>query len=556
MNTPMLLATATLAAAPVILPGTVLSVAALAEPVRAEAARTEAGQDAILIDRNRPDRRPPTTPDAAAARLDAPDATTAPFPPFVLRAAAIEGSRLDQQRLQAAVQPFIGQTLDVEGVARLRAAVAAAYAGSPWALPIVAIDVSEAQRGVVRIAAIEGRVQHVAFKGQARRDDSLLLQAYAAALIAETPLSRLRAERYLSLIGDIPGVVVATRAIPGDQAGGVDLDMTVTRQRWAYDFGLDTRGSRILGRTQLIASAALNGAFRMGDQTRVTAILPADVERFQYVAVSHRQPLGFDGAAVTGSLGYLRTRPTGGIEGDAVTGGGNLSWPLIRSYRTNVVLGVGLDGVNSDAAVFGERIATERTRVLRASATASRVRERSTLSGGVTLSQGLDTLGARAPSGLTDLDFRKINARLDATRALGTAFRISAAATAQYSRDAAPSSEQFALGGGDIGRGFPTALISGDAGWGVRAEAAWRPQRIRGRLAGSEVYAFGDGGEATLNDRPGLPGRTLRLASVGAGTRIALGPRTRLELEAARAVDDPRPTADKWRLNVGVSARY
>ena len=515
-------------------------------------------QDSVLIDRNRVDRSPATVPEGQTQtqRLGLADAPTQAFTPFVLRAASIEGSRLDKGLLEAAVQPFIGQTLDAEGVARLRVAVASAYAGSAWALPIVAVDTSQAGRGVVRIVAIEGRVTHVGLKGDARPDNSALLQGYAAALLAETPLSRARAERYLSLIGDIPGVTVATHAGPGREPGSVDLDMTVKRQRLAFDLGVDTRGSRVLGRTQFVGTATLNGAFRMGDQTRLTAILPAEVERFQYVALSHRQPIGFDGAALTGSLGYLRTRPPGGVAGDAVTGGANLSWPMIRSYRTNLVLSAGLDGVNSDAAVFGERVATERTRVVRASAAGNRVSDRATASASLTLSQGLDGLGARAPSGLTDLDFRKINARLDASRALGASMRLSAAATGQYSRDAAPSSEQFALGGADFGRGFPTALVAGDSGWGVRAEAAWRPRQMRGRLAGTEVYAFGDGGETTLNARPGLAGSRQRLASVGTGARIALGSRTRLDLEAARAVDDPRPTADRWRLNFGISAKY
>jgi hemolysin activation/secretion protein len=546
MNTAMLLSLAALVAAPATLSG----VSAASPP--------DVVQDNLLIDRNRADRRPTGVPETQANRLGLTETPTVAFTPFVLRAVAIDGSRLDKALLERAVQPFAGQTLDAEGVARLRVAVASAYAGSPWALPIVSLDISEASRGVVRITAIEGRVSHIQLKGDVRDGDTLLLQTYAAALMAETPLGRARAERYLSLIGDIPGVTVATRANPGRTPGGVDLDMTVKRQRWAFDLGIDTRGSRVLGRTQFVGSAALNGAFRMGDQTRVTVILPAEVERFQYLSLSHRQPLGFDGAAVTGSLGYLRTRPPNGVAGDAVTGGLNASWPMIRSYRTNLVLTAGIDGVNSDQAVFGERIATERTRVVRASAAGSRVGERSTVSASLTLSQGLDGLGARAVSGLTDLDFRKINARIEATRALGSSVRLTAAATGQHSPDAAPSSEQFALGGADFGRGFPTALVAGDSGWGVRAEAAWRPRQITGRLAGSEVYAFGDTGEATLNDRPavGLAGTRQRLSSAGAGVRVALGQKTRVDLEAARALDDPRPTADRWRLNLGLSTRY
>lgn len=294
----------------------------------------------------------------------------------------------------------------------------------------------------------------------------------------------------------------------------------------------------------------------MGDQTRLSTVLPADVGRFQYVSASHRRPVGHDGAAVTGTVGYLRTRPPNGVEGDAVSAGATASWPAMRGYRDNLVLSAGLDGVNSDSAVFGERIADERIRPARASAAWSRVTPRLVAGASLTLSQGIDGLGARVAPGVAEADFAKVNARVEATRAVGRSVRLSGAAAGQYSGDAAPASEQFALGGAEFGRGFPTALLAGDSGWAARAEAAWRPQALRGPLAGSEVFAFGDGGQVRINPRPGLPHGRLELASAGAGARVAIGGRAQIEVEAAKALEDPRANADDWRVNFGVSARF
>lgn len=510
-------------------------------------------QDGLLIDRNRADRRPADIRSPGEGPEVTPPAQA--IAPFVLRAVAIDGSRLPVGQLEAVVAPFIGQTLDAEGLLRLRQAVSQAYAGSAWALPIVMLDSREAARGVLRITALEGRVDRVSITGDTD-GDVVLLRHYAAALAAEAPLSRRRAERYFSLIGDIPGVKATTRAVPGRTPGVIDLGLEIERTPWEIGFGLDNRGSRTLGRTQFTGSVARNGWLTMGDQTRLTAIVPADVQRFQYASISHRRPVGYDGAAVTGTVGYLRTRPPGGIEGDALSAGVLGSWPAIRGYQDNVVLSVGLDGVNSDSAVFGERIADERTRVMRASAAWSRATPRLVAGASLTVSQGIDGLGARGLAGVTDADFAKVNARVEATRAVGRSVRLSGAAAGQYSRDAAPASEQFALGGAEFGRGFPTALLAGDSGWGVRAEAAYKPQALRGPLAGSEVYAFGDGGQARINPRPGLPAGRLELASAGAGARVALGRRAQIEIEAAKALKDPRTNADDWRVNFGVSARF
>lgn len=75
-------------------------------------------------------------------------------------------------------------------------------------------------------------------------------------------------------------------------------------------------------------------------------------------------------------------------------------------------------------------------------------------------------------------------------------------------------------------------------------------------MAGSEVYASGDGGQARINPRPGLPDGRLELASACAGARVALGRRAQIEIEAAKALKDPRTNADDWRVNFGVSARF
>ena len=514
-------------------------------------ATSAAAQDGLIVDRNRADRAPPTVAEAPAPATAVPTVE-----PFVVTAVLVEGSSLTPAQIEAATAPFVGRTLDVQGLARLQQVVSAAVGRGRSALPFVVFTDGDFREGVVRFTAIEARIGRVAIYGDSDGDVELM-RWYAARLAVEAPLSRRTAERYFSLIADIPGVTTTLQTTPSATPGAIDLGLELKRERWSYDLGLNTRGSEALGRVQLQAGATVNGLFRMGDQTRFTLLVPTEIDRFQYLSASHRLPLGTDGASATASVGYLRTRPDGpAVEGDATTAGVTVSWPWVRSYQTNLVVSAGLDGIDSANAIFGEQIASERTRTLRASAAFSRTSPRRVFGLSGTLSQGLDGLGARA-SVLNDAAFTKANARLDLTQAVGARWRIGGAATVQVSDDRLPVTERFTLGGADFGRGFTSALISGDAGWGAKVEAAYRPDHLPTPVAGSEVYAFADGGEVEINARPGFGGATIGLASAGVGTRVAIGQRAVIEIEGARTIDEPLPDQGaRWRLGLGVTARF
>ena len=519
------------------------------------AAPSPAGaQDGLTIDRDRLDRRPgQALPGATAPTPGAPTQAEA-IAPFVLRAVSVQGSRLGQARVEAAVQPFIGQTLDGAGLARLRAAVLAAYQDTPFALPVAALDMRRAAEGVIVVTAVEGRVARVNIGGETEGDIDLL-RHYAARLTTEAPLSRPTAERYFSLIADIPGAKTTVTTAPSATPGALDLGLGLDQTRWEFVTGMNNRGSRALGRTQWTASATLNRAFRLGDQTRLALTVPNDIDRFQYLALSHRQPIGYDGAAASLSLGHLRTRLPSGVEGDATTAGLVFSWPLIRSYRSNLYLSGGIDGLDSDNAVFGDLVSTEKTRTARASAAWSRVGARSSVGASGTVSQGIDGLGAQ-PNLFADAGFTKVNVRVEGARAVGRTVRLSGAATVQWSDDPVPNSELFSLGGGEFGKAFSSALLVGDSGYGGKAEAAWRPAMLPRPVRGSEVYVFGDQGEVRVNGRAGLPGRSASLASAGLGVRLAVADRAVIEVEAAKAVDKPDPAGDDWRWGFGVTARF
>src|SRR3546814_21054985 len=91
------------------------------------------------------------------------------------------------------------------------------------------------------------------------------------------------------------------------------------------------------------------------------------------------------------NIGYLRTRPKNiPVRGEATSAGLTLSYPVKRSYEENIYLSLGLDGINSDQALFGQLIASNHTRAVRGSASWSKADARRALSAMLTVSRGLD----------------------------------------------------------------------------------------------------------------------------------------------------------------------
>lgn len=514
-----------------------------------------AQEGGLIIDRDRADRRAPGVElEGRNTQRAQPEANTprAGVAPFELRGVTIEGASLRQAEANAAIAPLIGQRFDGANIDRIAEAIATAYRQSDIALYSVEVPDQDFSSGTVRVRVREGHVAAVSIIGETRGDLELV-RRYGAALSDERPLSRGTMERYISLISDIPGLETTVTMSRADANAGVRLGLALDRRPWEYEIGINNRGSDALGETQLSATIVRNGGLRMGDQTRLTLAADSGFERFWLAGLSHRQPLSYDGAAISGSVSTLRTEPESGGEGRADSASLIVTWPWLRSYSRNFTVSAGLDGVNSDNAILGDIVASERVRVLRGSAAYVDANARRAWVLGVTLSQGLDGLGAEALDPSTTLDFTKLNLQVTHVRSLSRAFVIRLSAGGQWAGEALPASERFTLGGANYGRGFPAAETSGDDGLGASGELAWRSQW---RWL-PEAYVFADGGRVWTADRISGPGAMRDIASAGAGVRLSLPHETRLDLELAKPIDAaiPGDEAEGWRFRFDISAR-
>lgn len=513
------------------------------------------GGAGLIVERNRADRAPAILPPKAAAPIGGGRAA-APvqaFAPFVIHEVRVEGASVAPARVGDATRPFIGRLVDVKSIDALPEAVAKVYAGTDVALYTIALPQQTFADGVVRLVAIEGRVAGVAVHGPVRASAQRLVRAYAQRLTRDRPLKRSHLQRVMLLIGALPGVKVDAQFLPGRRTGEVELSLGVTQKRAELGLGINDRGQNLLGRTQLEADLTLNALLRQGERTVLTFATPTDVARFQYYGLSHTEALGDDGLTFTGALAYLRTRPRGSrVQGEAEVASLSMAYPIWLAPNRTLTGTLSLDGLNSSNALLGQTLTDERTRVLRGALAFAGSKGPTTLSGSGAVSHGLDALGARvlAP-GYDALNFTKLSAQARVERTFGR-WAVRLHATAQYSSDLLPASEQLALGGDDFGRAFPAALVTGDEGAAGSAEVGRTFKTPGPFLNSAELYGFIDGGRVRLRSRPqlSLPGRTYDLSSTGVGVRLSVAKRAVFDLEGARALQTPDVpgAAGDWRL--------
>jgi len=135
------------------------------------------------------------------------------------------------------------------------------------------------------------------------------------------------------------------------------------------------------------------------------------------------------------------------IKGDATLAGVTLTYPLIRSVKSNVALTASLDGVDSSNYFLDIRFGDYRSRAVRLGASWSRADATSGYALSAVVSQGLNALGARPFTGFSETGFTKVNIGAVLVQPITKKLTVRTLFKGQYSKDDLPVTERFALGG-------------------------------------------------------------------------------------------------------------
>jgi hemolysin activation/secretion protein len=519
------------------------------------------------VDRDRSDRTSPVVPAAPANAPRLPDSTTS----IAVTTAAItatltrvkfEGTTLPQPFLTAAIKPYLGKPITPENLSALATAVGTAYSKSDIAYYAVMIPAQVPTGGILIVRVTEGAVTQYTLNGAANAKATPRLAAQIRHIMADRPLRKSTLERAISLMRDLPGQTLNAQMRQIDTSGALVIDLTAKRKFANVAVTFNNDGvANVINSFQAQVAVTGNNLLRDGDRTTVSSYLPIHPDRYQFYSASHSTPIGENGLQLGVNGAYLRTRSDGpqSVVGTAKLAGVTLSYPIVRSYKTNLSAIASLDGVDSSNYFLDTRFGDYKARAARLGLNWSKSDEKNGYAVSAVVSQGLDALGAKAFTGFSEKSFTKGNVQAIAVRTIAKDLTVKVSIRAQYSKDQLPATERIPIGGPGAGRAFRSGTIAAEKAVAGLIEVNWSLPAKAKFLKGTTLFAFADGAVAGTVARPvyGIPADNFSLASVGAGVRVAVGAKWRASVEVAVPVKRPEPYySRKARLFVGLGRNF
>lgn len=453
---------------------------------------------------------------------------------FTLNNVVIEGSTVyDQGDFAKIVGEFKGQEVSFADLSRITNNMTRKYREDGYIFSRVVLPPQKIQGGVVRVQAVEGRVENVEVTGEFK-DRGGLIRSMANKIHSEGPTNTRDIERYLLLIDDLPGITARSFVKPSQSQGAGDLVIVVEQDLFEGSVTLDNRGTRFVGPWRGELVGAFNSLFGIHDRTTLRTIIASQSEELQYGEISHEEQLFTEGLRVKGRYAITSTKPGGsisalGIEGDSELFDIEALYPVIRSREVNLGINGGFTANNTTTELSGIEVGRDRIRSARLNSTfdfTDGLRGINQFDLGLT--QGLSVLDATSDG----IGRSRANGEHDFLRFNATATRVQdlwwpgvsalVSATGQYTSDPLLASEEFTVGGAGFGRGYDSGEIAGDKGYAGLLELRYSNAVASNWLQSYQLYTFVDYGKVkNINPVVGEVEED-SLTSTGVGVRYNL----------------------------------
>lgn len=486
-------------------------------------------------------------------------ATTAPASGAIdVGAITFEGLRdLTERDFSDIVARYIGRSLSADELSRLTDEIGSRARDRGYVFASASIKPQRLSAGVLKVRYDPGVVEAIRIEG----DDDPAVRAALAPLIGK-PARMTEVERRLLIAGDIDGITILRSAfVREDGRGTLVVKTHATKSRIRTVLENDSTGP--IGPEQLRLDADINGVLASDDAITLTYVTtPFEPDELQYVRTGYSKRVGHDGTEVAAAVSASSTRPGAyldafDISGDSVSATLSVLHPLHRRRDASLWFGGNLSLRDVEQFRAGERRRRDRIFAVRVSVNGNMQAAGGILRGTLTLSRGLDGLGAtRAGDPMASRDdadgtFTTLLGWADWTRPLGGGVSLRLAAQAQASSAPLLVAEEIGIGGSAFLRGYDYSERSGDQGYMGLAELRydWRNPLGLGRKA--QLYGFIDGGRVT-NLGGGFGGGGL--VSGGGGVRADVSSSIDANVEVAVPLAGPRYETDNHdpRLNLRV----
>lgn len=495
-----------------------------------------------------------------------------PLDGFILTALEIEGGTVfTSEELKEIYQNFLSKKADFATIKYIADKITMRYHEKGFFLSRALIPEQDIEGGRVKIVIVEGYISEISVQGVdsaalLQKDYFKLMGAATNSIKMMRPLHAGKLEEILLLLSDLPGVRVKAlieplppeRALPG--AAGMVLNLE--RRNFDAALAFDNSGSRFAGPFMATANAAVYNVISAYDTVSLSAAGSLPLSEVKVLKAGYTIPVSLHGTTLGMQAGYSdlvpgHTLKQFDVKSDSKNFSFNLTQNFIRSRERNFSASIVFDAVNTKTDYLGEELYDDRIRSLRISGQFDTIDRLNGVSfANVTLSQGLDILGARE-TGSTNLsrqtghsDYKKIEVDLNRIQQINQDWQLYGALSGQYAWDPLLSSEEFGYGGQSLGRGYDPSEITGDHGISASLEL-----RYQGMPAYKEVnyepFLFYDIGKVWKPDAAKAD-QIVSGASAGAGLKFNYNDRFSGDFTAAAPLTLPASDPPGYTKDNGV----
>lgn len=450
----------------------------------------------------------------------------------VTRFRFVGNTRIGDDVLQKAVQPWLNRSVGFGELEKAAAAVAAAYRDAGWVVRAF-LPKQEIDGGIVTIQIVEAVLGNVRIEtsGKVRANQDAIRRMALAAQPAGQSVNGDAIDRSLLVIDDLPGVSVKGFLQAGKKDGETDLVLQLEPEPLLTgDVGVDNIGARSTGANRLTLSLYGNSLLNLRDLLTANAI---HTEGSDYGRLGWSVPVGYGGMRVGLNHSQLGYRVIGsefdalGLKGRSASTGTDVTYPLVRSRPKNLYVTFDYDRktyVNDSNGVATSDYKINAASVGLSGNILDELLGGGSTWGGVMLISGQVDLGG-SPNGATDAssvntagNFQILRYKIRRQQALLPKLTLSAGLTGQIANRNLDSSEKIYLGGASAGavRAYPASEAGGSDGNIVNVELRY-------------VFPYGfslsslyDWGRVKVNHDNNFRGAALQNDQVMKGTGIAV----------------------------------
>lgn len=458
--------------------------------------------------------------------------------------------------LRAAYADVLGKPQPVSVICQIRDRAARIVFDS-GVLARVEIPEQRIAGGSLVLEVIEAHVVNVRVRGDVGPAQAAV-ERYAEKLRGMKPFDMARAQRYLLLASDVPGIRARAAVRPSTSAerGAVDIDITVAKEGPDVFANVQNTGSKQVGRWGGLVRGEFSGYTEYGESTALTAFHTLDSNEQWLVQIAETARFGGEGLVGRGSFTYGESRPGDflkplDLKSRSVVGNLEAAYPVIRSRSQNLNVAGGFDLIDQKTRPSGAALLShDKLRIVYARMDGdyrTEIAGRPVLtSGAFSVRKGLDVFGASDAGdllltrGLGKPEAWVVRAQGGSDIALTDRLTGQVRMQAQYAGSTLMPYEQISLGGLTVGRGYDPAALLGDKGISAAAEVRYGPVQLHPKIAAAP-YAFFDAGWVSNNNAAASGVQKDRsLKSIGAGVVFRLFSRANLEVTYAHPLDATR----------------